>query len=226
MARLGCKANGASTNISQYACVKLGASNTVSLPSAANDDVTGIIQEKITQDGVSCSVAAIGERTRALAYAAISAGDRVCAADTSGRIKTAAATLTTALAGANNDLVFTAIGAFQGAIGDAITIEYIDPSAASQSLAVTVHGLRIRVSLATDTSGTITSTAALIAAAIAAHATAGLMVSAANSGSDDGSGVVIAMSEAGLTGGAGDFATAEQAATAQDDQIFILVGGK
>jgi len=226
MPRLGVKAKRASPNSRQYAAVSLGASNTVSLPTAAGDPVLGIIQEKITADGVSASVAAVGERTRALAYAAITAGDRLRAADTSGRVATAAASLTTALTGSNNDLVWTALGAFQGEIGDGITIEYIDPSGASQSLAVTVHGLRIRVSLATDTSSAISSTAAQVAAAVAAHATAKLMVSGANSGSDDGSGLVTAMAEAGLTGGAGDFATAEQAATAQDDQIFILVGGK
>ncbi len=107
---------------------------------------------------------------------------------------------TTALTGANNDLTWTAIAPWLGLRGEDITIEYRDPGAASQSLSIVVEGTAIIVNLATDTSGTITSTADLIKTALAAHAVAAAMVSAADAGSDDGSGVVTAMTATRLSG--------------------------
>lgn len=110
-----------------------------------------------------------------------------------------AATLSTALTGNNNDLLFTAVTA--GADGNDITIRYVDPAAISQALAVSVLGTAITVSLATDGAGVITSTAAQVDAAIDALPAAAALVTPANKAANDGSGVVIAMAAAALTGG-------------------------
>ncbi|MEM3008483.1 MAG: hypothetical protein QXU32_01625 [Nitrososphaerales archaeon] len=110
------------------------------------------------------------------------------------------ASLTTNLTGTNNDLEFTAVT--PGAEGNQISIAYIDPGAANQSLTIQVSVTDIVVRLATNAGGTITSTANSIATAINGHAQASLLVSAANAPGNDGTGVVTAMSKTFLTGGA------------------------
>lgn len=59
----------------------------------------------------------------------------------------------------------------------------------------------ISASLATNGGGTITTTAALLIAAINAHATAGALVTAANKTGNDGTGVVTALAKTSLSGG-------------------------
>lgn len=110
-----------------------------------------------------------------------------------------AATLSTALTGNNNDLLFTAVTA--GADGNDITIRYVDPAAISQALAVSVLGTAITVSLATDGAGAITSTAAQVDAAIDALPAAAALVTPANKAANDGTGVVTALAATALTGG-------------------------
>ncbi len=116
----------------------------------------------------------------------------------------ATATLTTNLTGLNNDITFTA--AFAGSGGNDITVEYIDPGAINQSLAVSlVAGTkRIQVSLATDGTGVITSTSADIESAISSLAAVTALVAAADAGGNDGSGVVTAMAETALSAGDGN----------------------
>jgi hypothetical protein len=109
------------------------------------------------------------------------------------------ATLSTDLAGDNNDLVYTS--KLPGADGNAITVAYVEPALANQTLAVTVTGMAISVSLATNGDGDITSTAALIEAAIEASGAANRLVSVANKAANDGSGVVIAMAATNLASG-------------------------
>lgn len=111
------------------------------------------------------------------------------------------ATLTTALAGDDNDLVFTAKAPLSGAAGNAITVAYIDPSANDAELEIVVTGTDIVVNLATGVAGAITSTAADILAAIEADEDADALVSVANAAANDGSGVVIALAETALAGG-------------------------
>lgn len=111
------------------------------------------------------------------------------------------ATLTTSLAGTNNDLVFTARD--PGSKGNGITVAYVDPGAASQSLAVTVSGSAISVSLATNAGSAITSTAAQVKTAIEALFNADRLVVISNAGGNDGTGVVTALSATALAGGAG-----------------------
>ena len=111
------------------------------------------------------------------------------------------ATLTTELAGDNNDLKYTS--KLNGALGNAITVEYVDPDGANAELAVSVDGTAITVSLATGATKAITTTASDIATAIAAHAEANALVAVANAGSDTGAGTVTEMAATALTGGKG-----------------------
>lgn len=110
------------------------------------------------------------------------------------------ATLSTNLTGADNDIDYTAAAAY-GADGNEITVEYADPQAASQSLAVTVDGNAITVSLATDGDSLITSTADDIKTEIEGTAEAAALVTVADTAANDGSGVVTAMEATVLSGG-------------------------
>lgn len=111
------------------------------------------------------------------------------------------ATLTTALTGDNNDLKYTS--KLNGALGNAITVEYVDPDDVDAELAVSVDGTAITVSLATGAAKAITTTASDIATAIAAHAEANALVAVANAGMDTGAGTVTEMAATALTGGKG-----------------------
>lgn len=108
------------------------------------------------------------------------------------------ATLTTALAGTNNDLVYTA--KIDGSVGALISVEYIDPGGVNKSLDIDVDGLAIKAWLATDAVGAITTTGDLLKAAIAAHPVASNLVEVTDAGSNDGSGVLTAMAAAYLSG--------------------------
>ena len=107
------------------------------------------------------------------------------------------ATLTTDMTNANADVTLTAVG--YGNDGNLISVTYIDPSANSQALTVLVDDKAIKVRLATNSSGTITSTAAQVVAAINAHSLAGALVVATYEGT--GAGVVEAKTIAYLAGG-------------------------
>lgn len=111
----------------------------------------------------------------------------------------AKATGSTVLTGTNNDLDFAADTA--GLAGNDIIIEYINPGAVSQALAVSVSGTRITVSLATNSSGVITSTAALITTAIGANVDAAALIDVTNHSGNDGTGVVTAMAPLQFSGG-------------------------
>lgn len=111
-----------------------------------------------------------------------------------------AASYTTALTGANNDLVYTSTELGSG--GDTTTIAYIN-AGASKSLAVSVSGTAISVQLATNSSSVITSTAAQVLAAIQASTTASALVTVANASGNTGVGVVTALSVQSLAGGSG-----------------------
>jgi len=111
-----------------------------------------------------------------------------------------AASVTINPAGANNDVLYTANAV--GSLGNDISICYIDPGAASRALTVDVRGKAIRVSLATDASKAITSTAAQVIAAVNAHWMAGFLVTAANAPGSTGAAAVTAVSETHLAGGA------------------------
>lgn len=100
-------------------------------------------------------------------------------------------------AAVNSGVTYTA--ATPGTDGNAIRVRYVDPGSASATLAVTVSGSDITVTLATDIDSEISSTAAEIATAVNAETEANALVTATEEG--DGSGVVNAVGFTNLTDG-------------------------
>lgn len=109
------------------------------------------------------------------------------------------ATLTTALTGTHNDLTFTARDGGPG--GNDITITYV-VSGNNTALAVAVNGKAIIVTVATDGGGAATSTASEVKAKIETNSNANTLVSIALAASNDGTGVVTALSSTPLASGA------------------------
>jgi hypothetical protein len=72
--------------------------------------------------------------------------------------------------------------------GNDISVELVDPGAANQALSVSVTGKDIRVSLGTDATGAVTSTAAQVVAAL--NANAGSLIQAYTYRGNTGDGVV------------------------------------
>lgn len=136
------------------------------------------------------------------------------------------ASLTTALTGTNNDLVYTARSGGPG--GNSIRVQYIDPGGTT-ALSVAVQGYDILVTLAT-TAAVITSTATQVKTAV--DRAASHLVTIANASSDDGSGVVTALALTPLSGGSlqktpptqtdGD-ATNDHYFTSNDGLVFLEV---
>lgn len=117
------------------------------------------------------------------------------------------ASLTTALAGANNDLVFKAKD--HGVGGNAITVRYV-VAGNNTPLTVAVAGNAITVNVATDAGGVVTSTAALVRAAVKASVPAmALLGSVEFAAANDGSGLVVALAATNLAGGAEAVPTAD-----------------
>lgn len=110
----------------------------------------------------------------------------------------AQATLTIDMTNANADLTYTAVD--HGIEGNDISVTHTDPSGNDEPLGVSVSGTDITVSLATGEAGAITSTAAEVAAAIAANADAAALVTCTAEGT--GAGVVNAETKTSLAGGA------------------------
>lgn len=109
------------------------------------------------------------------------------------------ASLTTSLTGTDNDLVFTAKRG--GTWGNSIRVRYVDPAANDQTLSIQVDGYDITVNLATGPAGAITSDANTVAARIAADRYAGQLVDVESAASNNGTGIVTALSFTALTGG-------------------------
>lgn len=108
------------------------------------------------------------------------------------------ATLATGVVASNNAITFTAKKG--GTSEHAIKIQLRDPGAANQALKVTLEGDTIVVSLATDGTSTITSTAAQVIAAVNAAITVKDLVVATNTGASTGAGVVAAVAATALAG--------------------------
>lgn len=98
---------------------------------------------------------------------------------------------------ANSKVTFTARTG--GTTGNSITVAFVDPGIADQTLFVSVTGTDITVNLATDSGLSITSTADDVAKAVNGDVDASALVYAEASG--DGSTVVEAHAQASLTGG-------------------------
>ena len=108
-----------------------------------------------------------------------------------------AAAVTIDMTNATSDLTYTAKTA--GSAGNKINVIHIDPSAPSQALSVEVRGNLIVVNLATGSNSAITSTAALVKAAVNASAEASAIVTCEDEGS--GTGIVNATAATPLIGG-------------------------
>jgi hypothetical protein len=109
------------------------------------------------------------------------------------------ARLVTALAGANNDVIWTARTVGTG--GNAITIAYVNPGGNNQALSVGVVGNAITVNLATGSAGAITSTANDIINTVRASVAANALVYGELPPANNGHGVVIALGATNLAGG-------------------------
>ena len=112
------------------------------------------------------------------------------------------AALSTGTVAANNALTWTS--KLNGVLGNKISVRLTDPKAASASLAITVTAQAITVSLATDNSKAITTTAAALKTAIEANAAASALVGLANTGASTGAGVLAALATTFLSGGANE----------------------
>lgn len=106
--------------------------------------------------------------------------------------------LTTAIAGTNNDLVFTARQG--GPAGNSIRVQYA-VAGNNTPLTISVQGFDIIVNVATSGAGAATSTSAQIKTALEADADATRLVSIAHAASNDGTGVVAALALTALAGG-------------------------
>lgn len=103
----------------------------------------------------------------------------------------AAGNITTGVEGNDNAITWTPAGAHQQ-----WSVTLLDPEDTDQELAVAVSGNDITVSLATDSGGTITSTAAEVMAAVEASVAASALCTVDDTGASDGTGVVVADSSA------------------------------
>lgn len=97
-------------------------------------------------------------------------------------------TLTTALAGANNDLTFTG----RVPVSVALTLTYV-VAGLNTPLSIGVVGGAITVNVATNGGGAATSTAKQVIAALKAHTVANATVDVHTAPGNDGSGVVTAL---------------------------------
>lgn len=101
--------------------------------------------------------------------------------------------------GSNNALTITS--KLTGALGNKSSLKLVDPAANSATLAITVSGRDVVASLATNSSGAITTTAAQLKTAIEANTAANALIGLANTGASTGAGAVAALKRTALSGG-------------------------
>jgi hypothetical protein len=85
--------------------------------------------------------------------------------------------------------------------GNGITVSLVNPGTASWPLSVTVNGSAVLVTLGTDSSGAVTSTAAQVSAALNASPAAANLLTASTYRGDAGAGVVAPAASTALTDG-------------------------
>ncbi|QNN51579.1 beta strand repeat-containing protein [Nocardioides mesophilus] len=150
-----------------------------------------------------------------------------------------AASLKTGTVADNNALTWTAASA--GPTGNDVTVALV-AAGADTPLSVTVTGNDVVVGLATDSSGAVTSTAGDVRSAVLADASASGLLSVADTGASDGTGIVTEVAAAQLAGGAvedgypqviGDGGVSNDlpvgvtvpASTPVDNPTFVDIGG-
>ena len=150
------------------------------------------VTKKADDDGVGTTTNLLTGVVTAMAETALTSGA------TGAPVNAAAATLTTSMTGADNDIVLTARP--KGAAGNDITIELVDPGEDKTSETVAVTGTNIVVTLRKSTA--TLSTATQLVAALKASLPAMRLVTAAVKGGDSGAGNVIALAHTHLASGA------------------------
>jgi len=178
---------------------------TASLP--ATEDGTGIVTamgSTSLADGSATTTVAFSDLSLVdlgdqIHWQAAAIADRYWVSGSQTVQKSKASVVETALVGDNNDLHFCAKTA--GVAGDDITVTYTDPAGNDKTLAITVVGDDIDVSLATGPAGAITTIANEILAAINADEDAFALLKASLKTGSDGTGIVTALAETNLAGG-------------------------
>lgn len=115
------------------------------------------------------------------------------------------ATLTTAFTEANSNLIFTALP--YGTAGNSITIEFALPTTDGEPAAVEVTGTAIKITLATDSTGNIVSTAWHIIGLIDDDEAVNNLVKIRPVKGSNCTGLVEVMAAKALSGGANDTAS-------------------
>lgn len=131
--------------------------------------------------------------------------------------------LTTAMAGANNDILFTS--KVVGVIGDTTRVRIV-VSGNNTPLSVVVASADITINAATNGGGVATSTANDVIAAIAASAPASALVTAKKAAGNDGTGVVAAFAYTNLASGADSIVEGVNGVAAPSPRILDGTGYK
>jgi hypothetical protein len=133
-------------------------------------------------------------------------------------------TLSTALAGANNDLDFSA--RFPGPGSSSIQIAYVDPGVATGATTCAVSFSETTgvttITFTLKYSSGITAIASEIATALAACPEAQKLVTVANKAANDGTGTLIALTATALSVGIGDTSTGYTDADQCEDDGWAL----
>lgn len=213
--------DGETTPIPQYTYMDMASTGKLTGATAAGKGF-GFIQDYVDRDNYVTSVRITGE-TFAIAGAVTAIG-AILMVGTSGKLITqVASNIWTAEMDSTNalsDVTFT--GLLEGDANSAINVGFIDPAGTSQPLTIVVEGTEIKVLLATDGADAISSTAALIKAALDGDTQASELVSTAVEGA--GSGIVEAIDYTFLTATTTDgvaVARGLEAAAADGDVIRV-----
>ena len=109
------------------------------------------------------------------------------------------ATLTTALVGNNNDILYTARK--RGISGNIIQVQYVDPATPSQPLTFDLVGSLIKVNLRTNASSQIVTTAEEILTGISEASHVKSLVKPVLAAGNNGTGIVTVLAATNLAGG-------------------------
>lgn len=110
------------------------------------------------------------------------------------------ASLTTALAGTNND--FTFVANYAGTAGNSLRVRIV-VAGASTPLSVSISGNDVTINSATNGSSVATSTARQVIDAVNADKQITKLLTVSAAAGNDGTGVIAALAFTNLTGGAG-----------------------
>jgi hypothetical protein len=191
------------------------------LPTGANQRALGVVDEHGVADEAG-NVAGVIRKgwAKAEVAGAVAAGDRLNIAGTTGKLKTAIASLSADMTAPNAD--FTITSKVQGAEGDRWSLELVDPGGASATLAVVIYDHHIRVTLGRATSA-INTLASDLKTLLEANTEFAAKLTFTHTGSSTGAGLLNAMSKTYFSGGGDDFADALEAANADGRVIPIFI---